>query len=119
MKTDLTKKIERRLDQYRPAKIAGFKVNYFRKNYGMFEVPVSHSNVKAGLIDYVWLAELEFTSKDYYECAVKQTADYGFNVDQCYKDCTKQYVTYNNVICKSDSYCNFRRHIYEKIMLGL
>lgn len=114
MKTDLTKKIECKLDDYKPAKIAGHNVNYFRHNYGMHEVPVSHSNIKAGLIDYVWLAELEFPICDYYECLVDSAAQHCFNVDEKFKTCNNRNILKNKVICNSNKYCNFRRHIYEK-----
>ena len=56
-KTQLTKNIEKALAQYRPNKLGELHLNYMRKQYMEFEVPVTHSSIKDGLVDAIWVAE--------------------------------------------------------------
>jgi hypothetical protein len=44
-KTQLTKNIEKALAQYMPNKLGELHLNYMRKQYMEFEVPVTHSSI--------------------------------------------------------------------------
>lgn len=57
MKTELTKNIERALLRYNPSELGGFEINYRRRQYLEYEVPVVHSHIEGGLVDAVWLSE--------------------------------------------------------------
>ena len=57
MKTKLTQNIEKALCSYRPAKLGELHLNYMRKQYMEFEVPVTHATIQDGLVDAVWVAE--------------------------------------------------------------
>lgn len=68
-KTQLTKNIEKALATYSPAKLDGLELNYQRKQYLDYEIPVLHSHVNKGLIDAVWLAEGFNKYKEKYHCS--------------------------------------------------
>ena len=57
MKSELTKQIEKALSTYNPAELGGFEINYRRRQYLEYEVPVVHSHIEGGLVDAVWLSE--------------------------------------------------------------
>lgn len=67
-KTQLTKNIEKALAQYKPNKLGELHLNYMRKQYMEFEVPVTHSSIKDGLVDAVWVAEGFINKRELRHC---------------------------------------------------
>ena len=77
MKTELTKQIEKALSTYRPDKLSGLKINYFRQIFGAPEVLCSNSDIKGGIVDYMKFNEY-FVSNGYYKGCVVCNKHYSF-----------------------------------------
>ena len=67
-KTKTTTNIENLLETYNPKKLGEVEVNYMRRKYVDFEVPVSHSHIENGIIDCVWLIEGYVNPRDTKKC---------------------------------------------------
>lgn len=113
-KTPLTRQIERSLFSWYPAKLAGYRVDKFRKGFGATEVPAELGTIQGGLIDYARVQEC-FTSDamvgrcrlEHYrdsepdsikqlvrqfaqdESCPKDTEDFHFRLETCNKEACK------------------------------
>ena len=118
-KSQLTKSIEKALTNYSPAKLSDFEINYRRHQYMEFEVPVTHSHIKDGLIDCVWLAEGYCNHRDELYCMAHRYLQYNDTLPQdnsCALTIDELKSIGSNVdwTCSYEGSCRYKRKIVAK-----
>ena len=119
-KTKTTTNIENLLATYNPKKLGEVEVNYMRRKYVDFEVPVSHSHIENGIIDCVWLIEGYVNPRDTKKCSAPWYLLNGVNKLSKGKPCDyseddlKAMGTKKIFECNSNENCPYRSSITVK-----
>ena len=116
-KTQLTKNIEKALATYAPARLDGFELNYHRKQYIEYEVPVLHSHINNGLVDAVWLAEGFNKHKEKYHCSAPWHLQYSSRLGRkhsCGMSCEQLKSIAPNAYVPCDKECFYRKKLTDK-----
>lgn len=119
MKTKLTQNIEKALCSYRPAKLGELHLNYMRKQYMEFEVPVTHSHIEDGLVDAVWLAEGYANHELNYYCHAPYYLQYSDklpreNTCALTEDEIKSIGTHTRFKCNNADKCSYKFSVTDK-----